>query len=122
MTLPKGEVVQFGLGAWLRDSKRIVFTGDPGDEKPRGYIQEIPAGMPRAITPVGVSLAGKAAVRDDNSILGRVGATWTLFPIHGGEAQPVPALKAWRYPAAMEPRRPIRVYGRQPPGSQAASR
>ncbi len=63
--LPKGDVVQFGRGAWLRDSKRIVFTGVPGDGKPRGYIQEIPDGLPRAITPVGVSLAGKAAVRDD---------------------------------------------------------
>ena len=91
--LPKGEVVHFGRGAWLGDSKRIVFTGDTGDGKPRGYIQEIPAGLPRAITPVGVSLACKAAVRDDNSILGRVGATWELFPIHGGEAQPVPALR-----------------------------
>ena len=74
--------------AWLSDSKRIVFTGDSGDGKPRGYVQEIPAGIPRAITPEGVVLAGKAAVRDDNSILGRVGATWALFPIHGGEASP----------------------------------
>ena len=98
VTLPKGEVVQFRLGAWLRDAKRIVFTGDPGDGKPRGYVQEIPAGMPRAITPVGVSLPFRAAVRDDNSILGRVGATWTLFPIHGGDAQPVPALKAGDIP------------------------
>ena len=91
--LPKGEVAQFGRGAWLGDSKRIVFTGDPGDGKPRGYIQEIPDGLPRAFTPVGVSLAARAAVRDDNSILGRVGATWMFFPIHGGDAQPVPALK-----------------------------
>ena len=93
VTLPKGEVVQFGSGAWLRDSKRIVFTGDPGDKKPRGYIQQIPNGIPRAITPDGVVLAGRASVRDDNSILGRVGAMWALFPIHGGDAQPVPALK-----------------------------
>ena len=28
VTLPKGDVVEFGRGAWLRDSKRIVFTGD----------------------------------------------------------------------------------------------
>ena len=93
MELPKGEVVRFGQGAWLRDSKRIVFTGDPGDGKPRGYIQEIPTGLPRAFTPVGVALGGKAAVRDDNFILGRIGGTWRLFPIHGGDAQPVPALK-----------------------------
>jgi hypothetical protein len=90
--LPKGDVVQFGGGAWLSDSKGIVFTGDPGDGKPRGYIQEIPGGLPRAITPVGASLAARAAVRDDDSVLGRVGATWLLFPIHGGEPSPVAAL------------------------------
>jgi Tol biopolymer transport system component len=101
--LPKGEVGAFGRGAWLGDSKRIVFTGDPGDGKPRGYIQEIPAGLPRAITPPGVSLAGKAAVRDDRFILGRVGPTWQLFPMNGGEVQPVPALKAGDVPLQWSP-------------------
>ena len=96
--LPKGEVVRFGRGAWLSDSKRIVFSGVSGGNTPRGYIQEIPAGLPRAITPDGVSLAGKASVRDDNTILGRVGATWRLYPIHGGEAQPVPGLKPSDFP------------------------
>ncbi len=79
VTLPKGEVARFGGRAWLHDAKRIVFTGDPGNGKPRGYVQEIPAGLPRAFTPEGVSLAGKAAVRDDDSILGRVSARWALF-------------------------------------------
>jgi hypothetical protein len=92
VTLPKGNVVQFRPGAWLSDSKHIVFTGDAGDGKPRGYMQEVPAGIPRAITPDGVSLAGKAAVRDDNIVLGRAGAAWMLFPIRGGDAQPVQAL------------------------------
>ena len=91
--LPKGDVVRFGQGAWFRDSTRIVFTGDTGDGKPRGYIQEIPAGLPRAFTPVGVTLGGRAAVRDDNTVLGRIGGTWRLLPINGGDAQPVPALK-----------------------------
>jgi eukaryotic-like serine/threonine-protein kinase len=93
VTLPKGNVTRFAVGSWFGDSKRIVFTGDTGDDKPRGYLQEIPAGIPRAITPDGVMLAARAAVRDDNSILGRVGATWVLFPIDGGEGQPVPALR-----------------------------
>ena len=92
VTLPKGAVVRIVGGAWLSDSKRIVFTGDPGDNKPRGYIQEIPGGLPRAITPEGVVLGGRASVRDDDSILGRVGATWRLFSIRGGDGQAVPAL------------------------------
>jgi hypothetical protein len=96
--LPRGDVVRFGARAWLDDSKRIVFTGDPGDGKPRGYIQEIPDGLPRVITPIGVSLAGKAAVRDDDTVLGRAGAVWGLYPIRGGDGQPVPALEAGDMP------------------------
>jgi len=93
VTLPKGDVVNLGRsGRWLSDSKRIVFTGAPGDGKARGYVQEIPTGLPRAITPEGVVLAYRAAVRNDNSVLGRAGSRWMLFPIDGGESQPVPAL------------------------------
>ena len=92
VTLPKGELARVGNGAWLPDSKRIVFTGYTADNTPRGYLQEIPAGLPRAITPPGVVLADRAAARDENSVLGRVGATWVLFPIQGGDDRPVPAL------------------------------
>jgi hypothetical protein len=91
VTLPKGDVVRSSGGRWL-DSQRIVFTGHPGDNRPRGYIQEIPTGVPRAITPEGVTLGGKAAVRNENSILGRVGPSWRLFSIHEGDSQAVPAL------------------------------
>jgi hypothetical protein len=94
VTLPKGSVVRMGGGAWLADSKHIVFTGAMGDNKPRGYIQEIPTGTPRAITPDGVFLPGKAAVRHDSSVLGRSSDQWFLYPIEGGEAQAVPALTA----------------------------
>jgi hypothetical protein len=93
VTLPKGDRMHVEGGQWLGDSKRIVFTGVGRAGKPGGYIQEIPAGLPRPITPDGVELAGKAAVRDDHSVLGRVGATWKLFPIEGGDGQPVPALR-----------------------------
>src|SRR4029453_640245 len=41
ITLPKGNLVRVGDATWLGDSKRIVFTGDTGDSKPRGYIQEV---------------------------------------------------------------------------------
>ncbi len=94
VTLPKGPLVRVQDAVWLGDSKRIVFTGDTGDSTSRGYIQEIPAGTPQPITPAGVALGRKAAVRDESFVLGRAGDTWSLFPIHGGDAQPVPSLTA----------------------------
>ena len=93
VTLPKGNGMRVEAGNWLTDSKRIVFTGAEHDGKPKGYIQEIPAGLPRVITPDGVQLARKAPVHDDNSVLGRVGTTWKLFPIHGGDGELVPSLR-----------------------------
>ena len=92
VTLATGNVVPIGDVGWFGDSKRILFTGHSGDNTPRGYIQEIPEGAPRAITPPGVALAGRAAARDDHSILGRVGSTWALFPIGGGDGRPLGAL------------------------------
>ena len=40
------------------------------------------------MTPEGVFLAGNAAVQSDESILGRVGGSWMLYPINGGEGRP----------------------------------
>jgi eukaryotic-like serine/threonine-protein kinase len=90
--LSKGNVAQVGGGAWL-DDKRIVFTGDIETEQSRVYLQEIPGGTPTAITPTGVFLARKGAVRDQNSVLIRRNRAWALFPVLGGEAQPLAMLK-----------------------------
>ena len=87
--LPNGAIKRAINALWLGDSRHIVFTGDSGDNRPRGYVQEIPAGAPRAFTPDGVVLAARAAVRDDNTILARVGPNWKLFTVEGGEGRPV---------------------------------
>ena len=42
-------------------------------------------------------------MRDDRFVLGRVGPTWRLFPMDGGEAQPVPALKPGDVPLQWSP-------------------
>ena len=65
VTLSKGNLARVDAGGtWLADSKRIVFTGALADGTFRGYIQETPDGAPRAITPDGVFVPAKAAVRE----------------------------------------------------------
>ena len=110
VTLPKGNLVRVGAGSWLGDSKRVVFTGNLGDNKPRGYVQAIPGGAPRAITPDGVFLPGKAAARDEHSILGRSGDRWVLYPIDGGRGQARSGAHGSRHPNSMERRRPVPLY------------
>jgi hypothetical protein len=91
VTLPKGNLRRVAGGAWL-DARRIVFVGLTDDNQPRAYVQEIPDGDPRAITPAGVVLALRGAVRDEGSVLGRFQGQWRLYPIAGGESTAVDAL------------------------------
>jgi hypothetical protein len=97
VTLPGADVVRMEDWAWL-DANRIVFTGYLQDDTYRVYLQDIPAGGPRAITADGVRLGGKAAVRDENSILGFANARWMLLPVQGGDPRPVPALASQDLP------------------------
>jgi hypothetical protein len=97
MTVSKDRLSRVADGSWL-DSKHIVFTGYGADNVPRGYVQEVPSGSPRAITPEGVVLAGRAAVRGEHSVLGRRGAAWMLFPIEGGNSQSATSLASHEIP------------------------
>ena len=92
VTLPKGNLAEVGGASWLGDSKHIVFTGDTGNGKPRGHVQEIPNGIPRAITAEDVALAGKAAARDEQTVLGRSAGHWLLYPLNGGSPQSMPGI------------------------------
>ncbi len=89
--LPRGDVARVGNVSWLGDSTRIVFSGDTGNGVPRGYVQEIPAGVPRPFTPDGVAVA-RAAARGDGTVLARVGPQWKLFAVDGGEGRPAAGL------------------------------
>ena len=92
VTLPKGNVTPVGDGAWLPDSKRIVFTGDPADHKPRGYFRRSqPAFLARSHRRAWFSPTNRRPkTRTPSSAV--LGATWMLFPIQGGDGRPVPAL------------------------------
>ena len=92
VALPKGNLGRVGMGAWLGDSKRIVFTGFLDNGPPRGYVQEIHDGALHAITPPDVQLSGRAAVRDQHTILGSDGDQWVLYPLEGGDPRPVSAV------------------------------
>jgi hypothetical protein len=93
VTLPKGALRRVAGGAWL-DAGRIVFLGLADDNQPKGYLQEVPDGAPRAITPAGVVLAFRAAVRDQASVLGQFQGQWRLYPVAGGDPTPVHALSS----------------------------
>ena len=73
--LPRGDIAQY-LGAWwFPGDKRVLFTGQRGVEDKRSYVQDVPNGEPRPITPPGdygvaISSDGKwiAGVAKDGKI------------------------------------------------------
>ncbi len=82
--------------AWLPGGTRIVFTGVDSSNaaSSRIYIQDLNDDAPRQITPEGVSLADRAPSPDGIHVLARAGARWLLYPIVGGDPQPVPSIAA----------------------------
>jgi len=92
-SLSKGSLTAVFEAGWLDDAT-VVFTGSDkgGSGEPRIYVQSVSAGQPRAITPEGVSLAGRAPTPDGRTILGVSHDVWQLYPLAGGDPRSVPGL------------------------------
>jgi dipeptidyl aminopeptidase/acylaminoacyl peptidase len=80
--------------AWFPDGRRILISGNEPGRGSRLYVQDIPDGKPRAITPEGVSFIFHAVSPDGKSIV----ATGTdrkiaIYPAEPGEPRVVPGLE-----------------------------
>jgi len=91
VSLPLGQVETYQSGSFLPDGRRIVFVGAERGRPQRTWVQELPGGLPSAVTPggaVGVTTSpdGRwvAAVTQDSTLM--------LFPLQGGEPKPVATL------------------------------
>jgi dipeptidyl aminopeptidase/acylaminoacyl peptidase len=95
LSLARGPVESFqGSARYLPDGRGIVFEGSERGRPQRTWIQEIPAGTPRPVTPEGtsgtvVSPDGRwvAATTPDTAIV--------IFPLHGGAPRPLGKLAYW---------------------------
>ncbi len=90
-SLPSGQVETYQKASFLPDGRRIVLVGAERGRPQRTWIQELPGGLPAAVTPEGaagttVSPDGRwvAAVTQDLAL--------ELFPLQGGEPKPVAKL------------------------------
>ena len=91
LSLPPGQAETYQSGSFLLDGRRIVFVGAEPGRPQRTWVQELPGGLPNAVTPegaVGVTTSpdGRwvAAVTQDSTLM--------LFPLQGGEPRSVAKL------------------------------
>jgi Tol biopolymer transport system component len=95
-TLDRGDLRDFRWGAWLPDGRSVVFSATGGTGASRIYVQAVPEGKPRAISPERFTLIpGTSAVSPDGkSILARNGGRWLVFPTDGdGQGTVIPEIQ-----------------------------
>ena len=79
---------------WFPDGRRILISGNEPGRGSRLFIQDIPDGKPRAITPEGVSFRFQVVSPDGKSVVatgtdGRI----AIYPIEPGEPHAVPGME-----------------------------
>jgi len=84
-------------GSWVRDSSKFAFPGEEPGKRARTYLVDIKTGRATAVTPEGtsdplISPDGKTVVARDAT------QTFQLYPVGGGEPQPVKGLSDGEVP------------------------
>jgi Tol biopolymer transport system component len=79
---------------WFADGRRILISGNEPGHGSRLFVQDIPDGRPRAISPEGVSFLFHAVAPDGKSLVatgtdGRI----AIYPIEAGEPHAVPGME-----------------------------
>ncbi len=122
--LPSGSVVRHHGVYFFPDSRRILFWGNEADRPVRLFAQDIPDGTPKPVTAEGTETGG--VISPDGRLVvaypSHAGAIAALYPVEGGDSQPIPGISpndgvvAWAgdghelYVRESGTKMPLRVY------------
>jgi Tol biopolymer transport system component len=92
--LERGNIEAYQQGAmWFPDGRRVVLCGIEPGKSSRVYVQEVPSGKPRAITPEG-TLFGTLSPDGRLVLASGSDGSWAIYPVEGGTPRPVPGITA----------------------------
>jgi Tol biopolymer transport system component len=90
--LERGEIENYSTAQWFPDGRRVLVNGNEPGKGTRFYVQEVEGGPPRPVTPEGTR--DGVLSPDGRTVLARgPDGRYSLYPIGGGDARPVPALR-----------------------------
>lgn len=91
--LPSGRI-EVTTAGWFGDGGRILISGNEAGRGSRLYVQDVPEGKPRPMTPEGVSFLFGDPISPDGKLVAARGPDRriALYPVDGGDARPVAGL------------------------------
>jgi Tol biopolymer transport system component len=96
--LPRGTLSQLQWGAFFSDGKRIAFAGNEQGKATRLWVQDLAGGDPKPVSAEGVAagsgFGGNAISPDGTFIAATSDAGPALYPVAGGEPQPIKGAEA----------------------------
>ncbi len=91
--IERGGLLAYQSAQFFPDGKKILACGHEEDKGVRCYVQEIPSGAPRPLTPDGTS-DGFPSPDGQRVVVKSAGGELVLYPLEGGESRPIPGTKA----------------------------
>jgi eukaryotic-like serine/threonine-protein kinase len=99
--LPTGDLTTQPTGEWLPDGKRLLFSASEPGHGTRLFLLDVAGGKPRALTPEGYRTVQRGVSPDGKWVVA-IGPDRRryLYPVEGGEPQPIPGLASDEIPAS----------------------
>jgi DNA-binding winged helix-turn-helix (wHTH) protein len=96
-TIKDEGIAEYEMAGWHPDGHSFFFTGrEKGSNQRRTFLRSLDEAKPRPVTPPGVALWRFVVVPGGSSLVGACKTGLCLYPLDGGEPQPLPNTgKGW---------------------------
>jgi Tol biopolymer transport system component len=116
--VPRGSVRTYLDARYLPDGRRLLLSASEADKPRRLFVQELPDGLPKPVTPEGVFTEYAFTTPDGAWVPAGsdyTAAPYLLYPLAGGEPRPIPGLEQGDQPIrfSADGRQLFIRYGRQ---------
>jgi hypothetical protein len=95
-TLPRGSIARYFNSRWLPDGRSVLIAAQEEGRPKRLFLQDVPDGPPRPVTPEGIMTMYPAISPDGRWVaagLEEIGALQEAWPLEGGEPRPLPGVE-----------------------------